>query len=48
MEITSESFKKKTKNENGILQKVKDLQLSHQIIGSRIQDLSNNVKCQQI
>lgn len=46
MKIGLESFKEKTKNENGISQKVQDLQLSHQTIGSRIKDLSNNIKDQ--
>lgn len=36
MKIRLESFKEKTKNENGISQKVEDLQLSYQTIGSRM------------
>lgn len=48
MEVRLEAFKEKTKNENYILQKVKDFQLSHKTIGSRIQDLSNNIKDQEV
>lgn len=46
MKTRLEGFKEKIKNENGVLQKVEDLQLRHQTIGSRIQDPSNNIQDQ--